>query len=313
MSSAWRRSRRRNAARVRSSAGHVGSQGVRKARLSRAASTTPHSRLATPDADRARRRAAAAPVRAVRESRTAPCPPFQTLGRSRPAGHLADPRRQPRRWAGDLSMAAPALRTSSMLTPSMRAEHLVERQRPPVDQDLARELLGARRRLFERGQERDLHLRLGAANFRFVEPAAPPRRGNRARPRPPRRVPRPSRRRSRTGRRRKVPVERIDGIGEAALLAHFLEQPRRHAAARRRGEDMRGVVVGRADRAALEADDDMRLFEPSSSPWSRRRDRRRAPRPAPARRRAAEANSASATIWSWSTAPAAATIVAPAL
>ena len=43
---------------------------------------------------------------------------------------------------GDLSMAAPALRTSSTVTASIRAEHFFERERAPVDEHLARKLLG---------------------------------------------------------------------------------------------------------------------------------------------------------------------------
>ena len=142
-------------------------------------------------------------------------------------------------------------------------QHGVERQRRAIDEGLARELLGARRGRFERGQGRDLELRLGAVDFRFVEPQGGlgeavergardlagvlgGRAGVEAE-------------QAAVG---KSPVERIDRIGEAALLAHFLEQARRHAAAGRRGEDMGGVVVGGGDRAALESDDDVRLLEP---------------------------------------------------
>ena len=40
-----------------------------------------------------------------------------------------------------------------------------------------------------------------------------------------------------------APVEGVDRVAEAALLAHLLEEPRRHAAAEDRGEDLRGVEV----------------------------------------------------------------------
>ena len=58
-----------------------------------------------------------------------------------------------------------------------------------------------------------------------------------------------------------IPVEAEDRIGEAAFLPHLLEEPRRHAAARRGGEDLRGVVIRRAGRPALEPDHDMGLLE----------------------------------------------------
>ena len=57
------------------------------------------------------------------------------------------------------------------------------------------------------------------------------------------------------------PVEGMDRIGEAALLAHFLEQARGHAAADDIGEDMRGILILIGVGHALEADDDMSLLE----------------------------------------------------
>src|ERR1700683_1514970 len=57
------------------------------------------------------------------------------------------------------------------------------------------------------------------------------------------------------------PMERIDRISETTFFAHFLKETRGHAAASRRGEDMRGVVIGIMRGAALEADDDMGLAQ----------------------------------------------------
>ena len=48
-------------------------------------------------------------------------------------------------------------------------------------------------------------------------------------------------------------VEGIDRVAEPALLAHLLEQPRRHAAAEHVGEHLQAVEVGIALRQALHA------------------------------------------------------------
>ncbi len=56
------------------------------------------------------------------------------------------------------------------------------------------------------------------------------------------------------------PMEGIDRVAEAALLAHFLEQPARHAAAQDRGEDLHGVKAVRVIGPAFHAQDDMGLL-----------------------------------------------------
>ena len=59
----------------------------------------------------------------------------------------------------------------------------------------------------------------------------------------------------------KAPVEGVDRIAEAALLAHFLEQPRRHAAAEDHRQHLRGVEVAHMIGAALEAEHDLRVHQ----------------------------------------------------
>ena len=59
----------------------------------------------------------------------------------------------------------------------------------------------------------------------------------------------------------KAPVEGIDRIAQAALLAHFLEQPRRHAAAEDHRQDLRGVEIADVIGAALEAEQDLRVHQ----------------------------------------------------
>ena len=56
------------------------------------------------------------------------------------------------------------------------------------------------------------------------------------------------------------PVEGIDRIGEAALLAHLLEQARRQAAAEHRGEDLERVMRAAGEGQAGQAEHEMDLF-----------------------------------------------------
>src|SRR3546814_11795810 len=57
----------------------------------------------------------------------------------------------------------------------------------------------------------------------------------------------------------KAPVEGIDGITEAAMLAHLLEQPRGHAAAENIGQDLRTIEIAHMIGLALEAEQDLRI------------------------------------------------------
>ncbi len=144
----------------------------------------------------------------------------------------------------------------------MRSRDLLERERLAVDEGLPRQLLDARHRRFERGERRDFHLRPGAPNLGLVEIvgglAETIERGG-------------DEFAGLAGRAagveaeqaglRIAPVERVDRIGEAALLAHFLKQPRRHAPARRGREHLRRVMRFRGHAAAFERDDDVALLE----------------------------------------------------
>ena len=58
-------------------------------------------------------------------------------------------------------------------------------------------------------------------------------------------------------------MEGIDRIAEAAILAHFLEQARRHAAAEDVGEDLRTVEVAGMIGLALEAEQNLRIHQVS--------------------------------------------------
>src|SRR5579872_3086597 len=140
--------------------------------------------------------------------------------------------------------------------------HLFDGERPAIDQDVPRQLLRPRAGGFERGEQRDLHLRLGAMDLllaqrmRGLGKAIERRLHQRA---------------GVGGRRAGVkahqpgigigPVESVDRISEAALFAHLLKQARGHAAAGRGGEDMGGVVIGVMRGAPFEADNDMGLAE----------------------------------------------------
>src|SRR5579863_7359407 len=122
--------------------------------------------------------------------------------------------------------------------------------------------MNARLRLLEGGDQRDLHLRLGAPDFRLSEPVrrfseAVERGGNHLRRVP---VGRAGVETEQSGVD-EIPMKPEDRIGKAAFLPHLLEEPRRHASARRGGEDLGGVVIRRAGRAALEPDYDMGLLE----------------------------------------------------
>ena len=251
MSSSWRRRRRRKAARVRSSSGQVGSQGSRKARL--VARSRDHGRVV-----RGRRRTQIEPVAANQRLRIdgsgqaeqrhqTPLSASATLAC---AGRLADraDRGDRRRRSKHGRAGFANLLDRDRLDPR---DHLLDRKRAPVDLHLARELLGARARRFERGDQRHLHLRLGAADFRFARAHARPRPDSRARPRPPRRRRgRPSRRRSRTGRCRNNPSEtnRSNRRGRAspALPGRggrtCLRRRRRRRPAPRRGPARRPAV-----------------------------------------------------------------------
>ena len=68
-----------------------------------------------------------------------------------------------------------------------------------------------------------------------------------------------------------APVEGIDRVAEPALLAHFLEQPRRHAAAEDHRKHLRGIEVAHMIGAALEAEDDLRVHQVAVLADSRRR------------------------------------------
>ncbi len=59
----------------------------------------------------------------------------------------------------------------------------------------------------------------------------------------------------------KAPVEGIDGVAEAAELAHFLEQAGGHAAAEDIGEDLRTVEIAGVIGLALEAEQDLRVHQ----------------------------------------------------
>jgi hypothetical protein len=50
-----------------------------------------------------------------------------------------------------------------------------------------------------------------------------------------------------------------DAVGQPALLANLLKQPRRHAPAEHRREHLEDVPVGMADRVARDAEHEVRL------------------------------------------------------
>ena len=70
------------------------------------------------------------------------------------------------------------------------------------------------------------------------------------------------------------PVEGVDPVGEAALLAHLVPKPRGEAAAEHLGEHVGRVVARVLERAARQAEDDVGLFEPARGGAVRRRCRR---------------------------------------
>src|SRR5580693_5385932 len=128
-----------------------------------------YSRTATPDAGKGRRLATAARGSGFESSRKAPSYPFQRAGDLRLSGNLADGAN--RRHGGGRSKHGGARFANLFDGDRIDArQHLVEGKRAPVDVDLARELVNARRGLLEGGHQRDLHLRLGAANLRFLKP-----------------------------------------------------------------------------------------------------------------------------------------------
>ena len=60
---------------------------------------------------------------------------------------------------------------------------------------------------------------------------------------------------------RKSPVEGIDRVAEAAFLAHFLEEPGRHAAAENHRQHLRGVKIADVIGAAFESEDDLGIHQ----------------------------------------------------
>src|SRR3984957_8428640 len=230
--------------------------------LQTATSTMTNSPPAPPAADRGPRRGAQAPAQPVASSRKAPSYPFQSGGDLRLAGGFAD--RADHRHGGDRSKHGGASFANVFDGDSVDAgQHLVEGKRASIDLHLARELVDPRPGLLKRRHQRDLHLRFGAANFRFLEPVRGFRKAI-------------ERRSDHLGhifvsrgcveteqaRVDEVPVESIDRVSKAPFFAHLLKEPRRHATAHGGGEDVGGVVIRRARRAPLEAHHDMRLLEP---------------------------------------------------
>ena len=152
----------------------------------------------------------------------------------------------------------PPARTSSTLSASMRAIISSSDSGAPKIEGLAGDLCArAPKSIRARVSSRDLGLRLGAARVRASSSrwAASARQSSAARDQFAGVLGGRAGVEAEQAGVGKGPVERGDRIGEAALLAHFLEQARRHAAAdrrrrkhaRRRG---RRSVIG----AALEAD-----------------------------------------------------------
>ena len=133
--------------------------------------------------------------------------------------------------------------------------------------ELTGDLLGACARRFQCSQHRHFHLRLGARELGFVEilrrlrQAIQAHRDELGKLAPAARGIKAEQAGVQIG-----PVEGMNCIGEAALLAHFLEQPRGHAAADDVGKDMRGILILIGVGYALEADDDMSLLEAPLQP-----------------------------------------------
>ena len=185
MSSAWRRKRRRKAARVRSSSGQVGSQGVRNARLSLAqlAQARKSSPLGRPQIE-----AVAAQQRRGIGGSGRRNSAMRALSFREPSGDARRAMTLPTRpiaatvGADRQHRGARRARTSPTSSRSMRA--IISSRRA-----------GGRRRSIWRAicwarapgdssavEQRDLHLRLGALDLLLARAAAPPRRDNRAPP-----------------------------------------------------------------------------------------------------------------------------------
>ena len=60
---------------------------------------------------------------------------------------------------------------------------------------------------------------------------------------------------------REAPMKGVDRVAQPALLAHALEQAAGHAAAERRGENLRAVEVALVDGSPLEAEHELRVHE----------------------------------------------------
>ncbi len=139
---------------------------------------------------------------------------------------------------------------------------LFHRQRTPIGQHVTRQLFGAGAAAFQRHQQPGLHLRLGAGDLGFgqgldrvvddiddhfhhlrrvggIGAGIEPEKAGVG-----------------IGR-----MEGVDRVAQPALLAHFLEQPRRHPAAERVGEDLQLEQRQVGLRHALQRQRQMRLLE----------------------------------------------------
>ena len=142
------------------------------------------------------------------------------------------------------------------------AHHVGRIERRAVDQHVLRHLLAARPGAFQRHQQAGLHLRLGARQLAGGQPVGEPHRLV-------------AQDRHQLGRlflagagidaeQPAVAVavrEGMDRVDEAALLAHFLEQPGRHAAAERGRQHRGGVIIGVVERNAGKPEHEVQLLE----------------------------------------------------
>ncbi len=142
------------------------------------------------------------------------------------------------------------------------SNQFVDRYRTAPCHHLPRQLLGTRAGALQRHQQAGFHLRLRARHLGLVDGF---RRGADLAHHDAHQLGdvggvgarvEPEHSRVRIGG-----VERIDRIAEAALLAHFLEQPGRHAAAEHIGEHLQAVQAGVPLRQALHRERDMYLLE----------------------------------------------------
>ena len=127
---------------------------------------------------------------------------------------------------------------------------------------MPRKLSEARFRAFQRHQQAGLHLRLGAGNLGLVQRFGGERNLIDGDPHQFWRIGLVGA--GIEGEHAGVDIRHVEGVdrvAESAVLAHFLEQPRRHAAAEHTGENLQVVQLLVAHRQSLQGQCDMHLLE----------------------------------------------------